>query len=51
MHHIEKIRDAPDKRLDIQNTMAVCHGCHEEVEGMSWVELQSFLLQLETEKD
>lgn len=27
-HHIEKIKDAPDKRLDDENTMPSCTPCH-----------------------
>ena len=27
-HHIEKIRDAPEKRLDLSNVVSVCKECH-----------------------
>ncbi|WP_408734794.1 HNH endonuclease [Gluconobacter morbifer] len=28
VHHIQKLRDAPDRRLDATNCMALCHSCH-----------------------
>lgn len=48
-HHIEKIRDAPDKRLDWDNTISVCKDCHKQIEGMGREELKRYLQQLENE--
>jgi 5-methylcytosine-specific restriction protein A len=28
VHHIAKVADAPDKRLDLDNLMSLCHSCH-----------------------
>ncbi len=32
VHHITKIRDAPELRLDRSNWLSVCSDCHEKVE-------------------
>lgn len=48
-HHIEKIRDAPDRRLDFDNTISVCGDCHKEIEGMGREELKRYLQQLKNE--
>ena len=46
LHHIEKIRDAPHLRLEVENTLAVCDECHQVVEGMSRSELEKYLGEL-----
>lgn len=46
VHHVEKIRDAPEKRLDERNTIAVCGECHRIIEGMTPVELANYLERL-----
>ncbi|WP_373322022.1 HNH endonuclease [Acetobacter oeni] len=28
MHHIQKLRDAPERRLDEGNCMPLCQACH-----------------------
>jgi hypothetical protein len=33
MHHIQSIADAPGRRMDWNNWLAVCRECHEELEG------------------
>jgi 5-methylcytosine-specific restriction endonuclease McrA len=33
LHHIVKIADNPQRRMDRNNWLAVCNGCHNEVEG------------------
>ena len=33
MHHIESIKDAPEKRMEPSNWLAVCEPCHEAIEG------------------
>lgn len=30
VHHIEKISDAPERRLDAANLMALCRACHNQ---------------------
>lgn len=34
VHHIRKIADRPDLRLDWDNLMSVCHECHRELDGV-----------------
>lgn len=46
VHHIEKVRDAPEKRLSEDNTIAVCGACHRIVEGMNRIELDNYLERL-----
>lgn len=50
LHHIEKIRDSPHKRLQVDNTVAVCNVCHGEIEGMDLLELTAFLERLRNEQ-
>lgn len=33
VHHIESVKDAPDKRLVIQNTIALCRSHHRQLEA------------------
>jgi 5-methylcytosine-specific restriction protein A len=33
VHHIEKITDRPDLRLDWSNCLSVCQSCHKEIEN------------------
>lgn len=49
VHHVEKIKDAPHLRLDDENTVSVCEACHPEIEGMSRIELATYLEQLEAQ--
>lgn len=50
LHHVEKVRDAPERRLDVHNTVAVCMDCHREIEGMGHTELHQFLERLEKQQ-
>lgn len=43
LHHIQPIRTAPHLRMDVDNTLAVCQACHDEVEGMGPLELAALL--------
>ena len=50
LHHIEKIRSAPHRRLDATNTIPVCKACHVEVEDMTPEALGEYLKKLEAER-
>ena len=50
MHHIEKIKDAPSRRLDKSNTIAVCNECHEGIEGLTPKQLDDYLERLRNGK-
>lgn len=46
LHHIAKVRDAPELRLVVSNTVAVCKDCHQEIEGMGAMQLALHLEQI-----
>jgi len=50
LHHIEKITDAPHRRMDVMNTIAVCEDHHRQIEGMTPTELEAYLKDLESEQ-
>lgn len=46
-HHIEKVKDAPEKRLDEENVMSVCTPCHAHLDALYerdreqyWIEIR-----------
>lgn len=46
-HHVAKVADSPERRLDPTNIFAVCEQCHRDIEGKgvrqieSWIEAQN----------
>jgi len=48
MHHVEKIRDAPNQRMHVRNILSVCGDCHRLVEPMERLELAQYLADLES---
>ena len=34
VHHIVSVEEAPKRRLDVSNLLAVCHECHEDIHGV-----------------
>ena len=43
MHHIVKIRESWDKRLDTENLIAVCKEHHRVIEGKTRDEILKFI--------
>ena len=49
-HHIAKISESPDRRMDVRNTLAVCGSCHRIVETLNHLELAQYLSDSEAEQ-
>ena len=49
VHHIEKLRDAPDKLLDNANLICLCQSCHKEADA--GLIKKEYLQKLATSRD
>lgn len=50
-HHIEKIKDAPDKRLDEDNTLPSCDMCHAYLDALYESDREQYWTEIKRIRD